>query len=418
MTDSPLALLGGKPAVSQGGPHFTWPPMSEGVRQAVARQLDDALSIYDRSGVVAVLEDALQEYLGVRRVLLTSSGTVALYSAYASCGVGSGDEVIVPAYTFLATATPLFHLGAVPVLADSDHTGNIDPIDVENRITSRTKAIIVTHMWGLPCDMAALTQAAAKHGVALLEDASHAHGATYGGRKVGSFGAASAFSLNGPKPLSAGEGGFLATNDDEIYYRALLHGHYNKRCRNEIPDDHPLRAYATTGMGLKFRIHPLAAAIALEQLRHLEEYLSGRAAMAAHMLKQLSGIPGIDVPDWYDEDRAAWYGFPLLFRPDDLDGLPVESFYNALKAEGCIEVDQPGSTCPLNLHPLFQDPSPLFPAYADKISYQPGDFPVAERVHHNTIKLPVWHRPEDRTLVDQYIAAITKVSTHYRDLLR
>lgn len=234
MTTSPLAVLGGSPAVTTDGPHFTWPPIRESTRQAVARQIDDALSIYDRSGVVARLEDALQDYLDIRHVLLTSSGTVALYSAYAACGIGPGDEVIVPAYTFLATATPLFHLGAIPVLADCDNTGNIDVAAVEARISFRTKAIMVTHMWGIPCDMAALSQLAAKHGIMLLEDASHAHGAASGTRKVGTFGTA-AFSLNGPKPLSAGEGGLIATDDDEVYYRALLHGHYNKRCRNEIP---------------------------------------------------------------------------------------------------------------------------------------------------------------------------------------
>ncbi|WP_223874609.1 DegT/DnrJ/EryC1/StrS family aminotransferase [Salinispora fenicalii] len=362
-------------------------------------------------------EAALQEYLGVRRVLLASSGTVALYSAYAACGIGPGDEVIVPAYTFLATATPLFHLGAIPVLADCDNTGNIDPADAESRISPRTKAIMVTHLWGIPCNMAALNRLAEKHGIMLLEDASHAHGAISRGRKVGTFGAVSAFSLNGPKPLSAGEGGLLATDDDEIYYRALLHGHYNKRCRTEIPEGHPLRTYATTGLGLKFRIHPLAAAIALEQLRHLDEYLDGRAQMADYITKQLAGVPGIEVPELYDGDRAAWYGLPLLYKPGDLDGLTAETFYAALKAEGCAEADQPGSTCPLNLHPLFQDPGPLFRAYREKLSYQPGDFPTAERIHQNTIKLPVWHRSQERRLADQYIAAIIKVSSHYRDLL-
>lgn len=417
MSVSPLAILGGTPAVTAKEPHFVWPPIGEPTRHAVARQLDEALSIYDRSGIVALLEDALQEYLRIRRVVLTSSGTVALYSLYAACGIGPGDEVIVPAYTFLATATPLFHLGAIPVLADCDRTGNLDAADAETRITARTKAIMVTHMWGLPCNMAALTQLAVKHDLALLEDASHAHGATIRGQKLGTFGTASAFSLNGPKPLSAGEGGLLATDVDEIYYRALLHGHYNKRCRTEIPPDHPLHAYATTGMGLKFRIHPLAAAIALEQLRHLDEYLDGRAAIADHMIKRLTGVPGIETPRLSEQDRRAWYGLPLTYQPGDLEGLPVETFHAALQAEGCTAADRPGSTCPLNLHPLFQNPAPLFPAYAGKVSYRRGDFPVAERVHHNTIKLPVWHQPKDQHLADQYIDAIIKVSTNYRDLL-
>jgi dTDP-4-amino-4,6-dideoxygalactose transaminase len=120
------------------------------------------------------------------------------------------------------------------VLADCDETGSLDPMDASRRITSRTKAIVVTHMWGLPANMTGLTDLADRHGLMLLEDASHAHGAAIDGRKIGTFGRAAAFSMNGPKPLSAGEGGFVLTDDDETYYRVLLHGQYNKRCRNEI----------------------------------------------------------------------------------------------------------------------------------------------------------------------------------------
>jgi dTDP-4-amino-4,6-dideoxygalactose transaminase len=418
VTDSPLALLGGAPLIEQPGPHFTWPPITEQTRITVADQLDTAISIYDRSGVVADLENRLCAYLGTAHTVLTSSGTVGLYSAYAACGVQPGDEVIVPAYTFLATATPLFHLGAVPVLVDCDETGSLDPAAVAAAITTRTKAVMVTHLWGIPADLPDLAAITAEHGIALLEDASHAHGAAVGGRKVGTWSQASAFSLNGPKPLSAGEGGFVATDDDEVFYRLLLHGHYNKRCRTEIPADHPLHRYATTGMGLKFRIHPLAAAIALDQLDHLEEYLAGRDTTARYLANELRGTPGIGIPKVPNGSRAAWYGLPLQYRPAELDGLQVERFCQALRAEGCHEADRPGSTCPLNLHPLFQDPAPLFPTYRGTVRYAPGDFPVAERIHHHTIKLPIWHRDEDLQLAGQYAAAIRKVSTHYQDLLR
>jgi dTDP-4-amino-4,6-dideoxygalactose transaminase len=123
--------------------------------------------------------------------------------------------------------------------------------------------------------MGGLAAVTAEHDLLLLEDASHAAGASITGRKAGTFGGAGAFSLNGPKPLSAGEGGFVLTDDDEILYRVLLYGHYNKRCRNEIPASHDLYPYAVHGMGLKFRIHPLAATIARGQLTRLDEYLQG-----------------------------------------------------------------------------------------------------------------------------------------------
>lgn len=414
---SPLALLGGRPTVTHPGPHFTWPPMDREATAEVLEQLGTAISIYDCSGVIAELENHLADYFGVRHALLTSSGTAALYDLYAAAQIRPWDEVIVPAYTFFATVTPLLHLGAVPVLADCDANGNLDPLDIEHRITGRTVAIMVTHMWGTPADVPALKALADAHGLMLLEDGSHAHGATFRDRKVGTFGLGAAFSMNGPKPLSAGEGGFLLTDDDELYYRALLHGQYNKRCTREIPKDHPLYPYAVTGMGLKHRIHPLAASIALDQLYHLDDYLVGRAEIAQFLTTELHDVPGIRVPSVSNKLQPSWYGLILQYQPQGLGGLPVERYFEALQAEGCAEADRPGSTCPLNLLPLFQNPGELFPSFEGARAYGPGDFPRAEAFHAAAIKLPVWHRSEDLPLVTQYIEAIRKVSARFFDLL-
>ncbi|MDT5031566.1 MAG: perosamine synthetase, partial [Actinoplanes sp.] len=366
---SPLALLGGTPLIATAAPQFSWPPITDQSAAAVLDQLHTSVSIYDRSGVIAQLEDGLRDYFGVSHALLTSSGTAALHSIYAACGLGPGDEVIVPVYTFFATVTPLLHLGAVPVLADCDTDGNLDPQEVVRHITERTRAVVVTHMWGTPADVNGLRQVTDRHGLWLLEDASHAHGATVNSRKVGTFGHASAFSMNGPKPLSAGEGGFLLTDDDEVYYRTLLHGQYNKRCRNELPPDHDLYRYAVTGMGLKFRIHPLAATIAFDQLGRLDGYLAGRDRIAAHLCEHLGALPGLVVPIMGGDRRSSWYGLILRYQSEELGGLAIERFYDAVRAEGCQEIDRPSSTCPLNLLPLFQDPGPLFPDHHGKIAY-------------------------------------------------
>ncbi|MFF5498961.1 DegT/DnrJ/EryC1/StrS family aminotransferase [Streptomyces aquilus] len=414
---SRLALLGGQPTVHAPMPHFVWPPLTEGTSKAVVEQLATSISIYDRSDVIAELEDALAEYHGVRHALLTSSGTAALYSMYAAAGIGLGTEVIVPAYTFFATVTPLLHLGAIPVLADCDEQGNLDAEDVAGRITERTSAIVVTHMWGTPAKVAALRAVADDRGVMLLEDGSHAHGASVGGKKVGTFGRAAAFSMNGPKPLSAGEGGFILTDDDDLYQRALLHGQYNKRCRGELPREHPLYRYAMTGMGLKHRIHPLAARIALDQLGHLDEYLDSRERVATYLRERLDAVPGIVVPPAEPDVRSSWYGLILQYRGEEFGGLPIERFHEALQAEGCAEVDRPGSTCPLNLLSLFQEPGPLLPEYEGKFSYAPGDFPRAEAFHPGILKLPVWHREEDMPLVEGYVDAFRKVTKNYRELV-
>ncbi|SDE55261.1 DegT/DnrJ/EryC1/StrS aminotransferase family protein [Glycomyces harbinensis] len=175
-------------------------------------------------------------------------------------------------------------------------------------------------MWGTPAQVAQLRDLADQHGLKLFEDGSHAHGATVSGRRVGSFGDAAAFSMNGPKPLSAGEGGFLLTDDAEVYHRALLHGQYNKRCRNEIPETYPLHRYAVTGMGLKHRIHPLAAAIGLNQLSNLDTYLAGRHRIADYLCERLRDVPGVEPIVPAQSDRSSWYGLILRYRPEQLDG--------------------------------------------------------------------------------------------------
>ncbi|MFJ2951507.1 DegT/DnrJ/EryC1/StrS family aminotransferase [Streptomyces sp. NPDC087226] len=414
----PLALLGGTPAVTDAGPHFTWPPIDDITRAKVLSQLDSAVSLPGRSGIVADLEDALQDYFGARHAITTSSGTAALHAAYWAARIRPGNEVIVPAWTFHATASPLFQLGAVPVLCETLPDGNIDPARVAELINPRTRAIMVTHLWGKPADMTDLTALAKDRDLDLLEDGSHAHGAGHGGQKVGTFGLAGAFSLNGPKPLSGGEGGFVLTDDDDTYYRILTFAHYSKRARNEIPEGHPLARYAVTGAGLKLRIHPLAAALAHDQLARLDAYLAGREEIAAYLTRELGQIPGLEVAPMPEGVKSSWYALTAAYRPDQLGGLPIDRFHQAIAAEGATEFDLPGSTRPLNQLPLYQHPSHLIPGYPDTRSrYREGDFPIAEKAHTHTIKLPVWHREQDLKLAEQYVSAARKVSEHHKELL-
>lgn len=136
---------------------------------------------------------------------------------YAGCDLQPGDEVISPTYTFYATVTPMVFTRAKPVFADRKEDGNIDPWEIEKKITDKTKAIVVTHMWGIPCDMDTITAVAKKHNLRLLEDCSHAHGAEFDGQKVGTFGDAAAWSLQGQKTVTGGEGAILLTDDEEIH---------------------------------------------------------------------------------------------------------------------------------------------------------------------------------------------------------
>ncbi len=385
---------------------FIWPRLGKEEKRAIVQQLDKSISIYDRSGIIEELEINLQKYFDVKHALLTNSGTNALFSLYVGIGLQKGDEVICPAYTFYATVTPLLFTGAIPVLVDCDENGNIDPSEIEAKINPRTKAIMITHMWGVPCKMNEIMKIARKNNLILLEDGSHAHGARYGTKLIGTFGDASAFSMQGQKTLTGGEGGFILTNNDEIYYRCLLLGHYNKRCKQEIPKHNKYSKFSVTGMGLKFRIHPLASAIANEQLKKIDNFLSGRNKTAKFLLEQLGHLKGIRVPDIAKNMTCSWYAFIIKFVPEELDGVKIEEFHEYLLNNNCPDADIPKSTCPLNLLPLFQEPEFLFPEYKDKFSYKKGDFPNAEKFYNSIIKIPVWDKEEDLSIAKHYVSVI------------
>lgn len=415
---SQLALLGGPKTVTQPPPHFRWPPLTRKTQRAVLEQLRTAISIDDRSGIIAQLEDALCAYYGVRHALLFGSRSAALHAMYAAAGLEPGDEVIVPTYASVATVGPLLHLGAVPVLADCDNEGQVDPQAVADLVTSKTCAVVLTHTWGIPGPVKALEVLAERHDLLILEDGFHAHGTRLQSRLAGRFGDAAAFSMGGQQTLSAGEGGFLLTDRDDVFRRALIHGHHGTRCLTELPRHHPLYAMAESGMGLRNCIHPLAASIGLEQLANLDSYMEGRHQIAAQLCEQLSTVPGLTLPDLAPGSQPSWQALPLRYDPNELGGLPLERFLAALQAEGCVEVQRPTSPQPLHLLPLLQDPAALFPSYRNVFHYEPGDFPRAEALHQSLLTVPVGHRDADMEWAEAYATAFWKVAEHHRDLLR
>jgi dTDP-4-amino-4,6-dideoxygalactose transaminase len=413
-----LAIKGGAKTLSLKGPHYVWPPITKVVEQVALKQLHTSISIYDRSGIFEKFESAFSKYHKRKFALLTSSGTTAIHSMFVAAGFSDGDEVICPAYTFFATVTPLLFTGAKPVLCDCGENGNIDPNEIEKKITSRTKGVVITHMWGIPCQMDKIVEICKKYKLLLLEDCSHAHGARYKNQVAGSFGDIAAWSLQGPKNVSGGEGGILATNNEEFYYRALLFGHYNKRCKQEIPREHPLYRYSTTGMGLKYRAHPLAVALAFETFRKLDTYLTVRDKFAKRIIAAVKNIPGLTPPQIADQIQPSWYALIFQYQPEKFQGLSIEKFFEALQAEGLFEADRPGSTSPLNLLPLFQTPTELFPIYkSNSFSCAKGDFPRAEKFYENAIKFPVWAEQKYASVVTSYIRGIQKVSNNYQQLL-
>ena len=328
-----LAINGGSPVIQTKQAHFKWPRVTNATKQAVLNQMETSISIYDQSGIFANFEEQFAYYHSKQHALLANSGTSAIFSMFEGIGVQAGDEVICPAYTFFATISPLMYLGGVPVFCDALRDGNISPQEIANRITAKTKAVIITHMWGIPCKMDEIVAICKEKDVFLLEDCSHAHEASYQGKKIGSFGDAAAWSLQGQKIISGGEGGILVTDNEEILYRALSQGHYNKRCKQQIPKDHPLHKFALTGFGQKFRAHPFAIAMAQEQFQHLDQWINQKNIFAQQVSEALSGFEFISIPQ-SDEGIPSWYAYTFQFEAKKACGVTLNQFVNALQAEG------------------------------------------------------------------------------------
>ena len=348
--------------------------------------------------VVREFERQWRERFGVRFAISVINGTAALHSAMFGLGVGPGDEVICPSYTWICSVSPALMLMARPVFCEIDpDTLLIDPEDARERITERTRAIVAVHLWGNPCNMDALMKLSKETGVPVIEDCSHSHGATYRGRPLGSIGHAGAWSLQGTKPVSAGEGGMFGTNDVDVFERACLIGQVNRVAGLDLITD-KLKHLQPLGLGIKFRAHPLGIGIASVQLKKLDELNEKRRSYMLSVKAGLEDIPGLtNIKSYEHAEPAGLYGFPVRYVPEALGGYPLEKFIEALQEEGLPDLKSPYS--PLHLLPLFSQGFDIFTRGrgplctpdmgGDYRGYNEGDFPVTEDTWSNLIFLPV-----------------------------
>lgn len=389
---------------------FTWPKIGKEEEKAVVAQLYNSVSIYDKGGIFGKFEKKFAEYYGRKFALLYSSGTSAIHAMFTAIDIKKGDKVICPAYTFFSTVTPLLHFGAIPILCDCDENGNIDPEEILKKIDKKTRAVIVTHMWGIPAKISEIAMICKKNKIFLLEDCSHAHGARYNKKLVGSFGDISAWSLQGAKLITGGEGGIITTNKKVLYEKALLFGHYNKRCRGEISQKNNLYKYIQTGMGIKLRAHPLAIALAYKIFKKFDYNNKFRKKYAKELIEDLSKLKNIKLPSAYFEKKyePSWYAFIFFITNRN----KKNKFFHSFKKLGLIDIDAPNTTRPLNLFPLFNHPEKMFNVYNNKkinFSYKKGDFPNAEMFYDSVVKMPIGVDKEDKFLVDTYKKGIKKV---------
>lgn len=421
----------GKPAALGGAPIFVQTGKTELPDLDRWRQIteDEARIAYEMtlrnelSGgtpVVREFEEEWRRWIGTKYALSVMNGTAALWSAFFGLGVGPGDEVICPSYTWICTISPALMLGARPVFCESNpNTLLVDPDDIRRRITPRTKAIVVVHLWGFVCDMDAIMAISRESGIPVVEDCAHAHGARYKGRMCGGIGHAGCWSLQGTKPLSGGEGGMMVTNDTECFERACLIGQVNRIKGVDLVTER-YAEHQPLGLGIKFRSHPLGIGIAKVQLAKLPELNRRRRRYIEAVEEGIRDLPGMrPVMQYEGAERAGFYDFPLIYDARQT-GLSRDRFVDAVRQEGL-----PARTSPyplLHTLPLFANGFDIFtrnrgPLCGDYPGYREGDFPATERMHRQLVFLPVLSDPVPEA-AEFVVAAIRRVIAHATELAR
>jgi perosamine synthetase len=317
-----LALDGGQPV--RATPLPPWPVLGEEDIAAVAEALRSGRLTQLTGGTVAAFEEAFAAWHGVRHCIATSSGTTAIHIALAALDIGPGDEVIVPAHTFIASATPVLHQGATPVFTDVDpKTYCLSPESVAERITPGTKAIVAVHLNGHPADLEALVALAEPRGIAVIEDAAQAHGALYDGHKVGTIGRLGCFSFWEDKIMTTGgEGGAIVTNDGALAERMRRIRHHGEGSMEGE------RAYYHLELGYNYRMTSMQAATGLVQLRRLNDYLEARRRNAAYLSNRLAEIEAVEEPYVAPYAVHSYYKYICRLRPGALS-LGIEEFLRA-----------------------------------------------------------------------------------------
>jgi dTDP-4-amino-4,6-dideoxygalactose transaminase len=416
-TANTLAIEGGEPVVP-AGVHHRWPDITQADRDAIGAVLDRG-ELWGAYGVeVTALQEEYAAYCGTKHCLAVNSGTAALHCALVANGVAPGDEVIVPAFSFVATPMAVLHAGAVPIFCDIDpRTFNIDPAQVEALITERTAAIMPVHMHGVVADMEALGAIAARHKLPIVEDAAQAHGSIYDGRKAGTLGTSAGFSLNGAKNLSAGEGGLFVTDDDDIFTaarRLAIFGEDTPR-----PQHGEVRAFWSRGIGWNYRIHEITAALARAQLKRLDGYNARAQSNAAILDAGLSQLDGIEPPYVPDGLESVYFRYRFRFDPAHFgwDGSDVEfrdRLLYALRAEG-VAVST-WQLWPLPAQPTFR--RDRYYPWSAKVQEQPlkpwdpASYPEASRLLDRSLVLGPDQEPlyvQDAAVMERYVEAFAKV---------
>jgi len=412
-TTESLALKGGPQAVPEGS-HRTWPEITDEDREAVIRVLDRGVLCGANAPEITALQRDYADYVGVEHCLAVNSGTAALHCCAAGLGLQPGDEVIVPAYTFIASALAVVHHGCVPIFCDVDpQTYNIDPSKITERLTDRTRAIMAVHIHGQPADMTEICAIAQRHDLGVIEDVAQAHGGLYRDRKVGTIGDCAGMSLNQSKNLLGGEGGLFVTDDADMFRAARRLSVFGEDLVRLSA-----RAFWSHGVGWNYRNQELSSALARSQLKRLDHYNKTAERNGETLTKGLAPIPGVTPPYVAADRSCSYWKYMIQLDPDDLGfhgpaGELRDRVLLALHAEGVeAMVWQPQ---PIPAQPVFR--RPLRP-WHDKMDEQPlepwdaEEYPVASHLVATSLALGTEDKPlyvQEPALMDYYVDAVEKV---------
>jgi UDP-4-amino-4,6-dideoxy-N-acetyl-beta-L-altrosamine transaminase len=348
---------------------------------------------------VTEFEVAFAARVGAAHAVSFTSGTAALHGAAFAAGLKSGDEAITTPMTFAATANCVLYQGATPVFADVRRdTLNLDPEQIEKKISPRTKAILPVDYAGHPAELAPILETARRHGLVVIEDACHALGAEYGGQRVGSIADMTVFSFHPVKHITTGEGGMVTTNDSqfaETLRRFRNHGiSSDARQRQSARQWH----YEMVLLGFNYRLPDIVCALGLQQLTRLDANLARRREISARYTAAFREVPGVIAPAVRPEVNPAWHLYPIRLNLEMLTADRAQIF-RALRAENIG----------VNVHYI---PVHLHPYYRERFGYKGGEFPVAEDGYARLISLPMFHGMSHRDAED-VIQAARKVVGHY-----
>jgi dTDP-4-amino-4,6-dideoxygalactose transaminase len=333
---------------------------------------------------VKTLEEEVASSFGAAYALAVTSGTAALHVALAAAGVGPGDEVIVPGYTFIASMSSVIMARAIPILADVDESLTLDPADVEAKITPRTKAIMAVHMLGNACDMSALSAIAKKHGIFIIEDAAQAFGGSYRGRRLGTLERIGIYSFNIFKTINAGDGGMVVTDDEELYKRAFgFHdqGHMPHRSGVEVGN--------RSMIGHNFRMNELTGAVLLAQFRKLDLIISRLREIKSRFKRAIADVPGVTFRRLNDEAGDCATLLTVFFPSAEIasavakrldtptvsqSGWHVYSNMEQILGKKTITAEGCPFTCPL---------------YHGEVDYRKGMLPQTDRILSRAINISI-----------------------------